>query len=150
MVFPSLFVQVEPGVTTQFTGFIILAFSFLIQRSRRWIALALLIASGILFCQSRAHAIAAMPGYTYQNWGPYSPFIHNNYQFYGPNWGQVPPVYFYPMMNPFMGMPYPSYFMPHNPSPYGPNYCPTCNQPQYPIIPFNPFNPNVNPHGPLS
>ena len=160
MVFPSLFFQNDPGVISQFSGFMVLAFSFLLHRVKKWVLALMLLVSGFLIYQNRAHAFAVMGGpignqancsaptsiYPCRYVAPYQ----NTLNFYGTPWGQSPPAYFYPSFTPYMNMPYPYYFMPHQPSPYGPgNYCPTCN-PMY----QNPFpypNPNTGPyvHDPL-
>ena len=160
MVFPSLFFQNDPGVISQFSGFLVLAFSFLLHRAKKWVLALLVLISLILICQNQAHAFAIMSGQVGSSVNCANPAAadlcryvdpyQNTLNFYGTPWGQSQPVYFYPSFNPYLNMPYPYYFMPHSPSPYGPgNYCPTCN----PIY-QNPFpypNPNTGPynHNPL-
>ena len=148
MVFPSLLFNVEPGVVSQFSGFFLLAFSFLIHRAKKWVVVGILALSSFLILHNKAHAMVASPGMTYPLVSPYPGFPMNpymtNFNYYGQPWGQVPPLYFYPTLPPYMGMYPQNYFMPHTPSPYGPgNFCPTCNlNNPYPPQPV-PYNPNT-------
>jgi len=154
MVFPSALFNVEPGMASQVSGFVVLALSFLIHRMKKWVLIGALLISSLLLLQGRAHAAVAAPSMQYPLVMPYpgypmGPYL-NNFNFYTQPWGMVPPMYLYPNLPPSMGIYPQNYFTPHLPSPYGPgNYCPTCIQPLPGILPNHPIAP-YHPNTPVS
>jgi hypothetical protein len=148
MVFPSLAFNVEPGLMSQGSAFLVLAFAWVIRKSKRVLVIGLLMTLGVFFAYSKTHAMVMVNPQSYPSYGmPYSPTMNNFFNYYGRPWGYAPPVYFYPQLQYPAMMPMQQYyFNPHPPSPYGPgNYCPFCNQPQQPY----PF-PVVHPGGGIS
>lgn len=145
MVFPSLMFNLEPGTVSQFSGFAVIIFSFLLHRIKKVLLVATLTLGGIFLFHSKAQAFAYYPGQSYNNYGPYQNYTTNNMNYYGRPWGYAPPVYFYPQLqyHSLWSPQQPYYFNPHPVSPYSPNYnCPFCGptqpQPQFPYPVIHP------------
>lgn len=146
MVFPSLMFKIEPGLVSQFSALSVIAFSYFLHRLKK-VALIVLVLLILLatFFQTKVFAMMAVPGNTYQNYntGPWGNYYNNNLNYYGRPWGYVPPVYFYPGLQYHSVWGYqPSYFYPHQPSPYAPVDCPWCQLQQN----YGPQFPNNQTH----
>ncbi|MBY0412884.1 MAG: hypothetical protein K2Q18_01900 [Bdellovibrionales bacterium] len=122
MVFPSLFARVEPGMISQGSIYIVIAFSFFLYYWKRLIAIfAVLFSISIIAYYSTAHAIGYVPG------GCGTLCMANN-NYYGTPYGGYG---FYPYSSlPFHSLYGPSnyYFQPYAPSPYQPQDCYVCMQ----------------------
>ena len=122
MVFPSLVVNIEPGLVSQLSAWIIVAISYFINRLRKGMMAVTAIILIALALISHAHGFGMAYPQTYQYFGPYSTQTTNYLNYYGQPWGAVPPVYFYPYLPPhsFYGPIRPYYFPPYPVSPYAP------------------------------
>ncbi len=143
MVFPSLMFNLEPGTVSQFSGFAVIAFSFVLHRMKKIMLILSLLLVGVFF-YSKAHAFAYYPTQQYNNYGPYQTPYTNNMNYYGRPYGYAPPVYFYPQLqfHTLWGPQQPYYFNPHPTSPYSPNYnCPFCGPQQPPQFPYPVIHP---------
>jgi hypothetical protein len=126
MVFPSLFFQIENSGVTQFSAWVILAFSYFLFRFRKiFIASVFIILS--FFAYNKLCSAAIGVGSYYSTSCFNNPYCYSNLNYYQTPYRNVPPVYFFPQL-PFQAIsPSDNYFLPHAPSPYDPAYCPACN-----------------------
>ncbi len=118
MIFPSLFANVETGMISQMSVYLVLAFSFIINKFRKLLLFAFLLGCTGYFGQ-KIFALMYVPGGC-------GTLCMANKNYYGVPWGGNP-VYLYPNM-PFHSLygPTPYYFRPYPPSPYRPQDCPVC------------------------
>ena len=121
MVFPALFSSIDQGITSQFSVYLTLIFSYLLNRFKK-IAIGLLIVVSLgigISLFNQAYAIGA---------NPYAcgTMCMANQNYYGTPWGHSP-IYYYPSMN-YHSLygPTPYYFRPYPPSPYQPHNCVSC------------------------
>jgi hypothetical protein len=138
MVFPSLAFNFEPGLISQASAFVVLAFSYLLHRFKKIMLMILLVFSLFLVFQTKVFAFMAVSPYNQNTCSGYAG-CYNNQNYWGRPWGYNPSIYFYPQLqyHSIWGL-QPYYFYPHTPSPYRPYDCPFCNQYQNPG--FNPGN----------
>lgn len=134
MVFPSLMFQIDQGMASQLSAWLVILFSFLIYRYKK-ILLTFFVGLIILVISQQSHAFGygGASNYNYPNtWQGCSIYqgCNNNFNYYGQARGYTPPVYFYPQL-PYQSMwPQQNYYFPHSASPYQPADCPFCNQQQ--------------------
>lgn len=135
MVFPSLIFQIDQGIASQLSAWLVILFSFFIYRFKK--ILLSLLAVLILFILFQSHAFAMMAQGTSPNNYPNTwqgcssyQYCNNNFNYYGQARGYTPPVYFYPQLPYQSFWPQQNYYFPHSPSPYQPADCPFCNQQQ--------------------
>lgn len=149
MVFPSFAFQVETGLLSQVSTFIIIGFSIAINYWKKLTVYVLLTLS-LIFGAKVAFAFAAVPGAC-------GTMCVNNSNYYGNPWVRQG-VYFYPqtMYHSFYG-PSPYYYRSHGQSPYMPQWmynCPTCGGNQGWQIPgqnyWTPGQGQGQNHGPMS
>lgn len=148
MVFPSFAFQVETGLISQISTYLIIGFSIAINYWRKMTLYALLTLS-LLITAKCVFAFAYVQGGC-------GTMCANNNTYYGNPWVR-PGVYYYPqtMYHSFYG-PTPYYYRPHYQSPYMPqwmNNCPTCGgNPSWQIPGQNNWGPSGKGqnHGPMS
>ena len=136
MVFPSLMFQLDQGMASQLSAWIVILFSFLIYRFKKIILIIFTCLILLILFQNYSFAMMAGPGTgsgypnTWQGCSAYQG-CNNNFNYYGQARGYTPPVYFYPQL-PYQSMwPQQNYYFPHSTSPYQPADCPFCNQQQF-------------------
>lgn len=127
MVFPSLMFQIDQGVVSQLSAWIVILFSFFLYRFKKIVITFFIVLFAVVLFQSHAFAIGPSNyGSSYQ----YQQYQTNNMNYYGRPTGYSAPVYFYPQL-PYQSMwPQQNSYFPHTPSPYQPADCPFCNQMQ--------------------